>query len=99
MPGPQHIRRVFIRYMRVRMPVAHKGEWRPKQWASKTTKAAPGANSKNNIGVFLFLYIYIILLGSLKFIKFTLNFPIPQKESESARTPENDSSQKKRSHN
>jgi hypothetical protein len=48
--------------MRVRMPVAHKGEWRPKRRrASKTTKAAAGGEfRKNNIEVFFYLYIYII---------------------------------------
>ena len=35
---------VFIRHMRVMMPVAHESEWRPNRGgqASKTTKAAAG---------------------------------------------------------
>ena len=53
---------VCIRYMRVRMPVAHKGEWRPNGGrASKTTKAAAGGEfRKNNIEVFFYFIIYIL---------------------------------------
>ena len=40
------------------MPVAHEGEWRPNEQTSKTTKAAAGGEfRKNNIGVFIFIYI------------------------------------------
>ena len=36
---------VCIRYMRVRMPVAHKGEWRPNGEQAKQQKPPQGANS------------------------------------------------------
>ena len=58
---------VCIRYMRVRMPVAHKGEWRPKQrrraHEQNNKSRRRGRIRKNNIEI-LYLYMYIILLNS-----------------------------------
>ena len=77
---PSILAGVFIRYMRDRTPVAHKGEWRPKQRrTSKTTNAAArGGFRKIYRSLILFYYIYIyilllllpllLLLNSVKFI-------------------------------
>ena len=91
---------VCIRYMRVRMPVAHKGEWRPKQRRRRRAKQQkPPAGDefrKNNIDVFyLFYYIYIYypttFLLSYYFLKF-----IPNSQKVRATTSENDNSQKRK---
>ena len=88
---PDILAGVCIRYMRVRVPVAHKGEWRPKRRAaSKTTKAAAGGEfRKNNIEVFLSLYIIYT-------IRFILNSKKFQKKS--ARPPKMGQIVKRKSH-
>ena len=70
---------VCIRYMRVRMPVAHKGEWRPKR--AKQQKPPQGANSKKyNRSLLLSLYIYIYTIHITLILHYQSLYSIPKKK-------------------